>query len=109
MAEERLEKLLNFLKSSPNDSFLLFAIAKEYETNQQMDMALKYYLQLKENDADYIGLYYHLAKLYEYLEEKILALQTYTDGIALAKRLTDYHALSELNNAKMNLELELGN
>jgi len=109
MNEDRLDKLLNFLKTTPNDSFLLFAIAKEYETRQQIDQALKHYLLLKENDPKYIGLYYHLAKIYEHIQEDILALGIYKEGVALAKELGDYHALSELNNAKTNLELQLGN
>lgn len=109
MTTERLEKLLNFLKSSPNDSFLLFAVAKEYESNGHQDKALKYYMILKDQDPEYIGLYYHLAKLYENIQEEVLALRIYNEGIALAKKKADYHSLSELNNAKMNLELLLGN
>jgi hypothetical protein len=54
-----------------------------------------------------VGMYYHLAKLYEKLENVDLAIQTYTEGINVAKRLSDFHALSELNSAKMNLEMEM--
>jgi len=109
MDNDRLNKLQKLLESSPKDSFLLFAIAKEYEAKGNIDLALKYYLELKENDAQYVGLYYHLAKLYETINEDILALQTYGDGIEVAKSQGDFHALSELNNAKMNLEITLGN
>ncbi len=109
MDSSRLDKLKNFLESSPNDSFLLFAVAKEYETLGQLDQALKFYRDLKEKDPEYIGLYYHLAMLYEKIQEDMLALDTYKEGIALAKKAGDFHALSELNNAKMNLELILGN
>jgi len=54
-----------------------------------------------------VGLYYHLGKLYEELGETDLALLTYEDGVSVAKKAADFHALSELHNAKMNLEIEI--
>ena len=109
MAESRLKQLLSYLDASPNDSFLLFAVAKEYESHDQLDQALKYYLRLKQFDPKYIGLYYHLGGLYVNIQEEMLALNVYKEGIELAKSLGDFHALSELNNAKTNLEITLGN
>jgi len=66
-------------------------------------------LDIYENDPEYIGLYYHLGKLYEQIDEKHLGLNAYKQGIELGKKLGDFHAVSELNNAKMNLELEMDN
>ncbi|MBT8234412.1 MAG: tetratricopeptide repeat protein [Saprospiraceae bacterium] len=109
MNESRLEKLLSFYNANESDSFIIFAIAKEYENIERFDKALKYYLELKEKDNDYVGLYYHLGKLYEIIREERLALSTYQEGLDIAKSQKDFHALSELNNAKMNLELQLGN
>ena len=97
------------MKESPNDSFLKFAIAKEHEKSKVYDKALKYYLDIYENEPEYIGLYYHLGKLYEQINRRQLALNTYKEGIELGKKAGDFHAVSELNNAKMNLELELDN
>lgn len=107
--KNRLDQLLDFYKNNPDDSFILFAVAKEYENIERWDKALQFYLNLKNKDPDYIGLYYHLAKLYEKINETQLALQTYNEGLDLGQRLKDFHAVSELNNAKMNLEIELGN
>ncbi len=109
MENERLSQLLELLKLSPDDSFLLFAVGKEYEGQENYNLALKYYLKLKDSDPEYIGLYYHLAHLYILLQEDILALGIFEKGITLAKKLGDFHALSELNNAKTNLEITLGN
>lgn len=109
MEDSRLSTLLQYLVDQPKDAFLLFAIAKEYETQDKLDKALNYYLKLKENHPDYIGLYLHLGMLYESIQEVNLALQIYSDGIDLAKKIGDFHALSELNNAKTNLEIQLGN
>ena len=69
MSSQRLKQLQGFLENSPNDSFLLFAIAKEYEGLGQDEQALEHYLLLTQTDPGYIGTYYHLAKLYERKEE----------------------------------------
>ena len=109
MDNSRLTTLLSYLEASPDDSFLIFAVAKEYEGLEQYDKALQNYLKLKEKDPEYVGLYYHLATLYVNLQEEMLALTIFKEGIALAKEKADFHALSELNNAKTNLEITLGN
>ena len=77
MSTDRLNKLLQFLKSAPNDSFLIFAIAKEHESQNQLNEALERYLELYDKDPEYIGLYYHLAKLYEQFDSNIKAIKIY--------------------------------
>ena len=105
--KERLKHLQSLLQIDPEDTFLLYAIAKEYETQQDLDQALKIYLKLKATDPEYVGMYYHLGKLYEEMEQTEMALIAYSDGITIAKKLSDFHALSELNTAKVNLEIEM--
>lgn len=106
MESPRLKQLYGFLENSPNDAFILFAIAKEYEGLGDLEKSLSYYLQLKEKQPDYVGTYYHLGKLYERQEEPTLAFQTYETGIVVAKKQSDHHAASELAGAKMMLEEE---
>jgi len=103
METARLQQLFNFLENSPDESFIIFAIAKEYEGIGQLDKALEYYLKLTTDDPDYVGTYYHLGKLYEQLEQFEKAFQTYKTGIAVATKAGDQHALSELAGAKLNL------
>lgn len=104
MKPNRIDTLLEFLKEDPEDGFVRFALAKEYEKIGTLKKALDTYLELKEIDINYIGLYYHLGGLYEKLGEKESALETYTQGIEIAKKMADFHSLSELHNAKTNLE-----
>lgn len=104
---ERLESLLDLMKESPKDGFLLFAVAKEYEGSGELDKAIEYYERLRTIDHEYVGLYYHLAALYAELEMEDKALTIYDKGIEIAERMHDLHALSELKGAKFNLELEL--
>ncbi len=105
MKKDRLTLLQEMLKEDPVNSFLLFALAKEQEKIGQIELAIQTFLALKEKDKEYVGLYYHLAKLYEQIEEKDQALTTYIAGIGIAKSLKDQHALAELQNAKLNLEI----
>ena len=105
MKDNRIDSLLAFLKEDPEDSFVRFALAKEYEKIGTLKKALDTFLELKDLDPNYIGLYYHLGGLYELLNEKDDALKTYEAGIEVAKKLADFHALSELHNAKTNLEI----
>ncbi len=96
MQISRLEKLLEFIKSEPEDPFLKYALATEYLHINQTDKALGYYEDLINNHPNYTGTYYHLGKLYEALNRKDDALKTYETGIKITREQRDNHALSEL-------------
>ncbi|MEL7119139.1 MAG: tetratricopeptide repeat protein [Bacteroidota bacterium] len=100
----RLDQLLNFHKENPKDSFLLFALAKEYEGLGQVGNALFHYQELVKSDPEYIGTYYHLGKLQQQQGTFEQAMATFETGIAMAQQIKDRHALGELNAAKMDLE-----
>lgn len=100
---DRLEKLLQFLNDNPGDNFILFAIAKEYEKMGDDSNALTYYKKLHAINDRYVGLYYHLGKLWERRSEAARAFKTYTKGMEVAKSVGDKHALSELAGARLLL------
>lgn len=99
----RLEQLLIFLQDSPNDAFLTFAIAKEYEGLNEIAKALEYYKQLTVENEEYVGTYYHLGKLQEKLGQIENAVTTYKKGMEIAHKQGDRHAYSELAAAKLDL------
>ena len=103
MSSIRLQQLLALLAESPADSFLLFAIAKEYEGAGDSDRAGEYYRRLLDGDPDYVGAYYHLAKLYESQGHYREAFRTYSTGMETARKAGDQHALGELAAARLNL------
>ena len=103
----RLDQLLNLLQDSPEDEFLLYAVAKEYEGLGQSPEALGRYRDLQEKYPKYVATYYHYAKLLEKEERYQKALQIYEQGMAVAREIGDQHALGELANAKQNLEFDL--
>lgn len=104
---KRIEQLKSFLKEDEEDSFIRFALAQEYTKHGILKSALDEYLEIYRRNPHYVGLYYHLGKLYEELSEQEDAMKIYEEGIALTKEIADFHALSELMNAKTNLEMEL--
>ena len=101
---QRLQRLQQMLATSPDDSFLLFAIAKEFESLGERDRALEHYLRLRETDPAYVGLYYHLGKLYEKTAQPEQAIAVYRQGIDVAQKAGDRHAWSELSAAKLEID-----
>ena len=106
MKTHRIDLLQNMLKNNPNDAFTLFALAKEYEKINDIENSKSIYLKLKSSNPNYIGLYYHLGKLLENQEFVKDALAVYAEGMVQAKNNNDLHALSELQSAHQNLEIE---
>lgn len=99
MQSTRLTKLLAFLTTEPNDPFILYALATEYNTLNDTGQAFYYYLKLVAEHPAYVGTYYHLGKLYEKEQQKDKAIEIYQAGMQIARQKRDMHALSELQRA----------
>jgi hypothetical protein len=54
MQSTRLIKLLEFLESEPNDPFILYALATEYNSLNDVDKAFAYYLKLVDENPAYV-------------------------------------------------------
>ncbi len=102
----RLTVLQSMLEEDPNDSFLLFAMAKEHEKQDNLHKAIEYYEKVVQNDSNYTGVYYHLGAVQAELGHKEKAITIYKEGIEICKSVGDQHALSELKSVLMNLEIE---
>ncbi len=100
----KIDKLTSYLKDSPEDPFLHFALAKEYEKQGDMDNAVSRYEHLMQTHPDYVGTYYHAGKLYEIQEMYEKAMMTYEHGIRVAQQADDTHSATELQGAKMSLQ-----
>lgn len=108
MNESRLEQLFKFLEDDPNDPFTLYAIATEYRQADK-EKALTYYERLLAEHENYVGTYYHAAKLYEELGQNDVAEQTYKKGMKISRQEGNLHAFSELQqayNKMMGLDYE---
>ena len=95
----RIEKLMEFMKEKPGDSFVKHALALEYIKLGNDDEAGKLFITLLENDPGYIGSYYHLARLLERNDKPGEAILIYEKGMDQAKKAGDMHAYNELRSA----------
>ena len=101
---DRLEALLAFYEEDPHDAFTQFAIASEYLKQNNKIKALAFFEKLVHDNPSYVGVYYHLGKLYELLERKPDAIRTYQDGIRVANEAKDFHARAELQDALLTAQ-----
>jgi Tfp pilus assembly protein PilF len=100
---DRIEKILEFLKANPKDNFLRHALALEYIKLGDDLKARILFEEILKDSPDYVGSYYHLAKLLEKLEQTEKAIEYYEMGMAAAKAVNDNHAYSELQAAYEDL------
>jgi Tfp pilus assembly protein PilF len=96
---DRIEKLKEFLKESPGDSFLRHALGLEYIKLGKDADAKEQFETLLSADPGYVGSYYHLAKLMERNNEIEAAIKIYETGMEQAKKAGDKHAYGELRGA----------
>jgi len=100
---DRVAKLREFLQQSPDDCFLLHALALEYVKMGDDDTARTYFEQLLAGNPGYIGSYYHLGKLLERAGEKARSSEIYETGMKHARTAGDNHAYNELQAALEDL------
>ncbi|PWV55860.1 hypothetical protein [Chitinophaga sp. S165] len=96
---DRIARIKEFLKDSPNDSFLKHALALEYIKIGDDNAARSLFEELLAFEPGYVGSYYHLGRL---LERAVLpqeAIAVYEKGMEMAKAAGDRHAYNELQAA----------
>src|SRR3954449_2575747 len=99
----RIERIQEMLQASPEDNFLRHALALEYIKAGNDVEAEKLFKTILAQFPDYIGSYYHLAKLLERNGNTQEAIAWYEQGMQTAKRLNDTHAYNELQSAYEDL------
>ena len=95
----RLPQLHKMLEKSPDDSFLLYAIALEHKKANEYPQALDYLSRTIGVDPDHAYAYYQVGQTHEQAGEPDKARQAYRDGLAAARRKGDAKALNELQVA----------
>ncbi len=95
----RMDKLKEFLKSNPEDSFVQHAMALEYIKKGDDEAAKSLFEEILNREPGYIGSYYHLAKLLERNNKTEEAVAVYVKGMEEAKKAGENHALGELRGA----------
>ena len=105
MDADRITKLKEFQKNSPDDPFYIYALALEYKYENPGE-SLKYFRELLAGHSHYLPAYYHAAEVLAGTGDREQADQVYQLGIALAKEQGDSHTLRELQNAYTNFQFD---
>mgnify|MGYP003581313460 CR=1 FL=1 len=92
----RLEELEQMLDENPEDPFLIYALAPEYENQNGTMQALLMYEHLVSNYPSYIGTYYHYAKLLYTAGNRAEACNLLEKGIQNGTVAKDIHAVNEM-------------
>lgn len=106
---KNISKLAGFLKKNPNDSFSKFALALELNKIGEVSKARILFESILEQDPGYLGVYYHLGKLYESTGRVAEAKKMYSDGITIAKQQENEKTRIELAEALEILMIESEN
>ena len=99
----RIVQLIEFLKTNPKDNILRHALALENIKLGNDAEAKILFENILQDSPDYVGSYYHLAKLFERNNEKDKAIEWYEKGMAAAKKANDQHSYNELQAAYEDL------
>jgi len=107
MEKNNLKTLALNLKKNPADSFSKFALALELLKRNEVSKARILFESVLKQDPQYLGVYYHLGKLYESMGLFQEAFEIYNKGMVVAKMQENLRTLSELNDALEILKIEM--
>ncbi len=102
-----IKTLARNIKANPDDSFSKFALALEFIKQDNLQRAKLLFEDVYRNDPEYVGVYYHLGKLYERLELFDKAQKMYNEGIDVAANQKELRTKQELQEALNQLEAEI--
>ena len=100
----KIDQLKEFLKATPNDSFLQHALALEFIKVGDEQAAKLLFENILANEPGYVGSYYHLGKLLERINDNQAAITVYQTGMKEAKLANDNHSYNEIQAALEDLE-----
>lgn len=99
---DRIQQLLNFLEEDPNDVFIRYALALEYQKSDP-EKAEELFGHLFINNPEYLPAYYMAAMLKTELNKPEEAIRLLKNGVEIAARVNDHTTLRELKEALKQL------
>ncbi|HJW31469.1 MAG TPA: tetratricopeptide repeat protein, partial [Saprospiraceae bacterium] len=85
----RLEELENLLDENPDDPFLIYALAKEYQNQSGTMQALLMFEHLVTNFPDYVAAYFPYAKILYSAGNRSEAIRLLQTGIQIGASSSD--------------------
>lgn len=95
----RLEKLQEFVKRDPGNTFSLYGLAMEYKSLGRHHESRDCFARLLEKHPDYTAAYLHYGTLQFEMGQTDLAIQTFEKGIEVCTDRAEMHARDELIQA----------
>jgi tetratricopeptide (TPR) repeat protein len=105
--KSKIKQLARQIKHNPGDSFSKFALALEFRKEGEFKKARILFEDILSSDPDYVGVYYHLGKLYEALDRMNDAKELYNSGIEVAHEQKETRTKKELKEALQQLKIEM--
>ena len=99
-----MEQLRRLLERSPNDAFLLYAIALEHKKCGESGEAIAFLDRVVKVDPLYCYAYHQRGLVYELLGDVESARRSYREGIEAAVKANDAHARGEIEAALSLIE-----
>ena len=95
---DRIAMLQEILEQAPDDAFARYGLALEYSNAGDTDQALDHFGKLLLKHPDYTAGYFMAAQTLAKADRIDEAKKMLDDGIASAKRTSNAHALSEMQD-----------
>jgi Flp pilus assembly protein TadD len=92
----RLDQLQQMLQDSPDDTFLLYALAMEQRSAGDDEAALTGLDRVLAVDSDYVAAYFQKGQILAGLDRLEQARQVLQQGITIARGVGDDHAAAEM-------------
>lgn len=105
----KIKQLARQINNNPGDSFSKFALALEFRKQGEFKKTRILFEDILSSDPHYVGVYYHLGKLYEALGRLQDARELYKRGIDVASEQNEQRTQSELKEALTQVEMEIEN
>lgn len=97
--KKNIRRLAGFLQNNPNDTFTKFALALELLKADEVTKAKVLFESVLKQDPEYVGVYYHLGKLYQNSGRSKDAARLFQKGIKIADKQGKNRTKSELQEA----------
>ena len=94
------------METNPDDPFILYALAREYELQSGVLQALLMYEHLINAHPEYVATYYHYSKLLYSAGNRFQAIELLKKGIEKGISGKDLHAVSEMQGLLAQWTLE---
>lgn len=103
MVEDRLIFMEEMLDTNPNDPFLLYAIAIEYQNKTDIKKTSEIFTKLLKEHPKYLATYYQMGQILEGKGKFDKAVALYRKGKELAIKSNDQKTIGELSEALLIL------